>query len=176
MTKTIQVRKAAAADEAAVLRMWQAARERLAAEKIPQWQGDYPAAADFQADVQAGIGRVAVLADGAVVGYAAVVTTPDPNYAKIDGAWLTANQPYQAIHRFVVDGTHLHAGFGRAFMSALLTAAQAAGLPSVRVDTHAQNLPMHRLLADFAFQHTGTVWMVDSDGTPRDAYELLFAE
>ncbi|GEK07178.1 GNAT family N-acetyltransferase [Schleiferilactobacillus harbinensis] len=167
----VTIRNAVPADEAAVIRMWAAARARLAAEKIPQWQDAYPGAADFQTDLITGAGQVAVLATGEVVGYAALMPSPEPTYARIAGQWLTAGA-YITIHRFVVSNQHLHHGIGQQFMTGVLAHIQTAGTPAVRVDTHAKNTPMHHLLGHFAFQHTGTIWM--TDGSPRDAYELVF--
>ncbi|MCI2171994.1 GNAT family N-acetyltransferase [Schleiferilactobacillus perolens] len=169
---TIQVRLAQPTDESAVNALWQSARQRLHDEKIPQWQGEYPGIADFENDLHTGEGRVATLTDGTVVGYAALVTEPDPNYAQIDGQWLTQGNAYATIHRFVVSATHLHHGIGSDFMAQLIAETRKNHLPSVRIDTHAVNLPMHHLLGRFSFQHTGTVYMLD-DGTARDAFELL---
>lgn len=42
---------------------------------------------------------------------------------------------------------------------------------AVRLDTHADNVPMQRAAEVLGFQRCGTIWV--EDGSPRIAYELL---
>lgn len=81
------IRQATSADLPAMMAIIEQGKHALAADQIPQWQDGYPLAADIQADIDARIAWVLIV-DDQIAGTAALLTTPDPNYAIIyDGSW-----------------------------------------------------------------------------------------
>ena len=72
-----------------------------------------------------------------------------PTYEEIDGAWLS-DRPYATIHRVASDGTH------RGVFAEVMAFAMAMQ-PHLRIDTHAQNLPMQRQIERFGFRYCGVI-------------------
>lgn len=160
--------------------------------KIDQWQGAYPSAADFEADIT--IGRAYVFCDERAfpIGVAMVTTEREPIYDRItDGAALTRFESDNrfaivpdtlygkwhfdkndagVVHRFCVD-TSLHRhGVGSAFMREICALLRSRSCKSVRIDTHPFNIPMQKMLEKSGFCPVGVVTV--SEKTPeRIAYE-----
>jgi predicted GNAT superfamily acetyltransferase len=101
-------------------------------------------------------------------------TAPDPSYAKIDGAWLT-DGAYGSMHRVCVADSAKGRGVAGALFDHGFALAKAAGMPSMRIDTHGGNIPMKRALAKAGFTPCGQIILVGGceDGDPRDAYEKI---
>lgn len=78
-----------------------------------------------------------------------------------DGAWLN-DDPYYVIHRIASDGSHK--GIGDICLNWC-----AKQYPSLRADTHKDNIIMQNLLVRNEFIRCGTVYV--SNGTPRIAYQ-----
>lgn len=158
------LRPATADDLPAIASVFSAARQFMAAQGNPtQWGSSYPPEELLAADIAAGRARAFVDETGAVHGYVSIQVDPEPAYARVDGAWLQPG-PYATIHRIATDGT-----FRGALTQALAEARRLA--PAIRLDTHADNLPMQRAAEKLGFRRCGTIWV--EDGTPRIAYELL---
>ena len=96
-----------------------------------------------------------------VVGYFALLPSPEPTYAAIDGAWLTG-EPYGVIHR-IASYPDAHGVF-----AAVIDFA-AARYPHLRIDTHRDNRIMRHLIEKHGFTYCGIVRL--PDGTDRLAYE-----
>lgn len=124
-----------------------------------QWVG-YPNAASLAEDQKKGVSYV-VIDQGKVVATFALLKTPDPNYASIEGKWLQ-NGPYWTIHRIA----SLQKGCGSFIMEYVLKRS-----PYLRIDTHAANTPMKGLLAKYGFIYCGIIRLLDGDLSEREAYE-----
>jgi hypothetical protein len=96
-----------------------------------------------------------------VVGYFALLPSPEPTYSYIDGAWLT-DAPYGVIHR-MASYPDVHGIF-----PAVLDFA-AARYAHLRIDTHRDNRIMQHLIEKHGFTYCGIIWL--EDGTERLAYE-----
>lgn len=149
------------------------AKAQLKALGLDQWQKGYPSAEVWQSDIEKGITWVAV-ENGKVLGAFMFSTQPDPSYAEIDGAWLT-DGPYASFHRVCVADAAKGRGVAGALFAHGFKMARAAGMPSVRIDTHAGNIPMKRALEKGGFTPCGEIILVggSENGDPRDAYELI---
>ena len=96
-----------------------------------------------------------------VVGYFALLPSPEPTYSFIEGAWLS-DEPYGVIHR-IASYPDVHGVF-----AAIIDFA-AARFPRLRIDTHRDNRIMQHLIDKHGFTYCGVIWL--TDGTPRLAYE-----
>ena len=84
----------------------------------------------------------------------------DPTYGEIEGAWHE-DREYGVLHRVASDGS-----------GGILKAAVAFGdrfCDYLRMDTHAQNLPMQAALKRRGFQPCGVIHLLNGD--PRLAYD-----
>lgn len=90
----------------------------------------------------------------------------DPTYGSIeDGAWKY-DAPYGTIHRIASDGSG----------GVLKTAVEFCldMIPSIRIDTHHDNVVMHRAVVKLGFQRSGIIRL--QNGDPRIAYELRISQ
>ena len=99
--------------------------------------------------------------NASVVGYFALLPSPEPTYSSIDGAWLS-DEPYGVIHR-IASYPDEHGIF-----AAILDFA-ASRYPRLRIDTHRDNRIMQHLIEKHGFTYCGVIWL--ADGTPRLAFE-----
>ena len=159
----LSVRPATAADLPALAEIYRKARAFMAATGNPtQWGTTDPRPEIREQDIARG--QLFVLCDGDAPHAAfALVPGEDPTYAVIEGAWIS-NAPYATIHRLASDG-RCRGVFGAALAFA------AARQPHLRIDTHADNHLMQKLIAQAGFRYCGIIHV--ADGSPRLAYERL---
>ena len=96
-----------------------------------------------------------------IVGYFALLPSPEPTYDVIDGAWLT-DEPYGVIHR-MASYPDVHGIFSTIIDYAAVRYAH------LRIDTHRDNRIMQHLIGKHGFTYCGIIWL--QDGTERLAYE-----
>ena len=120
------------------------AKTQLKGLGIDQWQKGYPNQSVWADDIKKGITWVAV-EDGTVLGAFMFQTEPEPSYATIDGAWLTEGA-YASLHRVCVAENGKGKGIAGELFRHGFDLARKQGLPALRIDTHAGNLPMKRAL------------------------------
>jgi len=158
------IRKATSADLNAILDIYRAARSFMAANGNPtQWGTSYPAVELLEEDIL--LGRLYVdVQDGRVCGAFMFALGDDPTYAYIeDGAWLDGSS-YGVIHRVASDGTV------PGTLKRCLAFCRGKH-PHLRIDTHADNHVMQRLLAAAGFTRCGIIYV--EDGSSRIAYEWI---
>ncbi len=146
-----------------VMRIYDIARQAMRdAGNTAQWINGYPSRELIESDIERGACYV-LEDDGALHGVFMFAVEADPTYAHIeDGAWPN-DEPYGVIHRIGSAGTR----------RGILQAAVDFGLTQIsnlRIDTHADNIPMQRALAKVGFRPCGTIYC--QDGTPRIAFQL----
>lgn len=125
-----------------------------------QWINGYPSAEVIAADVDGG--NFYLVMDGSrIVACFCFRPSPEPNYSLIvNGSWPD-DRPYHVIHRLASDGSVK--GIGRFVFNWCMDRCD-----SIRVDTHADNIVMHRLLASLGYSVCGTIYV--EDGSERTAY------
>ncbi|MBM6999812.1 GNAT family N-acetyltransferase [bacterium] len=172
-------------DAATILRIGAQGRAALAAMGLDQWSGGTPTPAQVARDVAGGWARLA-LDDGVPVGIMSVCAGGERDYDAVNpgsGGWLvaSANDPadgdvrYLVCHRVAVAADARRRGVARYMYQCAVKEARAAGMASVRVDTHAGNVPMQRLLVSLGFRHCCDV-TISNDLEPtklRLGYELV---
>lgn len=143
-------------------------RKKLAEEGIPQWQGEYPAEADFQEDIEQK--RCYVLKkEGKLLAVGTMYMEDEPTYRRIeDGNWKTEG-PYGTIHRLAVLEEAKRCGIAGCLFDMMERICREHGMKSMRIDTHRKNLNMQSWVRRQGFMPCGTIYV--EDGTPRDAFE-----
>lgn len=161
----MQIRKTTEADIPVVAAIYDHARAFMAEHGNPtQWAGAYPNADTVRADVADGVGYVCVDEAGRIVGTFAFILGEEPSYRIIEQGVWGSDAPYGTIHRIASAG--VVRGVSRACFD--FCAARADYL---RIDTHADNLPMQGAIEKFGFTRRGIVYF--DDGTPRIAYDWM---
>ncbi len=157
------IRNATANDLPALARVYARARQFMKEAGNPtQWSSNYPGNDILQSDLRQNALYVCEQ-NGTVVGAFALLPGEELTYRVIDGAWHS-DAPYAAIHRVASDGSC------RGIAQACFDFSKSR-YPYLRIDTHADNLPMQAAIQKAGFRPCGTITI--ADGTPRIAFDYL---
>lgn len=167
----IYTRKAETTDIDDMMAIIDEAKALLKADGSTQWQDGHPDKELLLADIKKGFARVLIV-DGQVAGTATLMSTPDPCYKEIEGAWQDNEDPYATIHRIAISAKFRGMKLSKFFFSNLISDAYAQGLHHMRIDTHKMNQRMQNLVKEFGFEYTGIIYVEDAVDGKRLAYEL----
>lgn len=158
----LNVRNATVADLDQIMKIYRHAQDHMARTGNPtQWGRSYPDVALIRSDISQSACKVLYDEDG-IHGAFALFSGAEPTYAHIeDGAWPN-DAPYLTIHRLAGDG-QVHGLF-----PCVLRYCQRSA-QNIRVDTHADNRIMQRLIERSGFTRCGIIHV--KNGTPRIAYQ-----
>ena len=125
-----------------------------------QWGHFYPDEELIRSDIRQDACKV-IYDENGIHGVCALFEGADPTYEHIeDGNWLN-DEPYLTIHRLAGDG-QVHGLFQ-------CVADYCKNISrNIRVDTHANNRIMQKLMEKNDFTKCGIIYV--KDGTPRIAY------
>ncbi len=164
-------RKANTEDIPAMMHIIRQAIEYMKRQGIDQWQNGYPNERVFAEDIRKGYSYVCEEA-GEIVGTIAVVFDGEPTYDVIyDGAWLTVDEPYAAIHRIAVDNQCKGRGVAGQMIKEVERMCRERGVRSIKNDTHRDNLSMQKMQAKNGFTYCGVIYL--ADGAERIACEKV---
>ena len=147
-------------------------REYFEEKNIPQWGEGYPSREDFASDVEKKALYVMHMGE-VLIGFGAFLAQPDPCYAEIEGTWKTEGENYLVIHRLGINPDWHNMGMGTALMGLADKICEVKKIPSIRVDTHADNISMQKLLEKCGFEKCGVIHL--ENGEPRTAYEKIIS-
>lgn len=165
MTHIFTIRKAQSEDIGTIMAFVEQSRSVMRRNgNDAQWGNGYPGEIDIRQDIASGIGHI-IEQSGIAKGYFALLTTPEPTYAYIEGGqWLDDSTPYGTLHRLCSDGsTHGMAEAAFNFCEEHCT--------TMRADTHQLNHIMLHILQQRGYSRCGVVYM--EDGSPREAYQKM---
>lgn len=157
----MHIRKAQPGDIPEIMRIYDAARQFMRRSgNLNQWINGYPSEALVREDIEQGVSYVCCEEDELYCVFAFILGD-DPTYDHIeDGEWPDSD-PYGTIHRIGSDGRKSGLfPFCLEFCKDII--------PKVRIDTHADNAPMHHILKKHGFTRCGIIYV--SDGSRRVAY------
>ena len=181
----VRMRRAVAGDLDELVRVTDEARRALGDLGIDQWQGGTPRLETLKSDIEQGNTWLAVdEQDGAVLGCMAFCLGGEPDYDNvIEGAWLTdspncpgeAGPTYACVHRVAVSSAARRKHVAVTMFSHAKDLAEELQLVSVRVDTHAGNIPMQRLLDKNGYKRCCTILitLAEEPTKERIGYELV---
>lgn len=127
-----------------------------------QWNGSYPDEETLRNDVKHGQLFVQTDEEGIYACFA-LIGGEDPTYGYIEGEWRSSS-PYGTIHR-IASSRRKRGVFAEC------TAFARTRYDHLRVDTHADNLPMQGAVQKEGFSFAGIIYL--ADGSPRRAYEWI---
>lgn len=135
---------------------------------INQWQNNYPNLDSIKEDIESGVNYV--FSDGdKIIGTIAVLFDGEKTYDTIyEGEWLTDGR-YAAIHRIAVEEKLKGLGIASKMLKDVEDLCLAKSFPSIKVDTHKDNLSMQKLLEKNGFIYCGIIYL--EKGDERIAFE-----
>ena len=158
----MKIRKADITELAAVEQMYAEARRFMKESgNATQWKDGYPPTELIRSDIEKGALHLCVDGENRLgVFYFAIESEPD--YEMIyDGEWLNS-EPYAVIHRVAVTAK------GRG-VAAFCFDYCFTQLQNLKIDTHADNIPMQRSLEKNRFVRCGRIIL--ANGEERIAYQ-----
>lgn len=162
---TLNIRRSTLDDLEAMKQMYHHSRGIMRSNgNYKQWVGGYPDEKLLCDDIHKGVSYL-VSKNEDPVGVFAFIIGRDPTYRYIEGGqWECDEQPYGTIHRMAcMPGQH------GIFSTCIEWCRRQT--TSLRIDTHADNSIMQHLIEKHGFHYRGVIYI--SDGTPRNAYQLL---
>lgn len=133
-----------------------------------QWQDGYPNQEVVRKDVESGQGFV--LTDGeTIIGYAAVLINDEPEYAKIEGSWLS-NGNFVVFHRVALSENYLGKGLAQKIIEYIEEFAKSNNIFSVKADTNYDNIAMLKIFEKSGYSYCGKVYF---RGSERNAFEKV---
>lgn len=146
----------------------QDAIERRKNDGSNQWQDGYPNPEVLKNDITKEIGFVLTEND-VLIGYCAILITDEPEYANIEGKWLT-NDDFVVFHRVAIAKEQLGKGFAKKMMTSIEKFAFENNIYSIKADTNFDNLAMISIFKKMDYIYCGEVYF---RGSPRKAYEKV---
>lgn len=163
-----QFRKAITQEIPQIWAIIQKAIQRRKADGSKQWQDGYPNEESIQEDVENEVGFV--LTDGEnIIGYSAVLINDEPEYANIEGKWLTDGD-FMVYHRVAIAEEYLGKGFAKMMIENIHQYAIENSIYSVRADTNFDNHAMLKIFNDLGYSYCGEVYF---RGSARRAFEKM---
>ena len=167
------IRKATYEDIPALMEIFRQARGIMRASgNMNQWNDSYPSEEIIRQDIASGVCHVLCedtapgCTDGRIIATMAFIPGPDPTYSVIyDGEWPD-DSPYHVIHRIAVK---YH---GRGIVDFCFNECFKL-FPSIKIDTHRDNIPMQKVLKRNGFVRCGIIYL--ENGDERFGYEKLMS-
>ena len=157
------IREATPTDMTSIMQVMEAAKGIMRSSgNMHQWTDGYPSEDVILSDMEKGGGYV-LEEDSQIVAYFALLTSPEPTYAKIyNGEWLDDERPYHVVHRIAsYPGVH---GIFSSIMDFCFS-----NDPNIRIDTHRDNTIMQHNIAKHGFTYCGIIYLANGD--ERLAYQ-----
>ena len=174
LTQPVTCRAATAADMDDILRIVGDARVSLKKLGADQWQGPYPEAIDFSADMENGVCHV-VLHGDEIGAFFTLSPEPEDDYDNItDGKWHYPGA-YCTLHRAAVAAAYRGSGMADRVMEFVDAESEKLGFRAVRTDTHRRNTAMKKLLERHGYRYRGNVLILcEPEHDPRrQAFEKV---
>ena len=164
-------RKAQISDIPEIWLILQKAIQRRKEEGSKQWQDGYPNPEVIQNDIEKEIGFV--LTDNQkIIGYTAVLINDEPEYARIEGKWVT-NADFVVFHRVAISEDYLGKGLAKIMIGYIEDYALENQIYSVKADTNFDNHAMMAIFNRLGYVYCGEVYF---RGSARRAYEKVLSK
>ena len=136
-----------------------------------QWQDGYPNPEVIKKDIANEAGYVLV-EENTIIGYCAILINDEPEYAKIEGKWLT-NDDFVVFHRVAILDKYLGQGMAKKMIGYIEQFGLSNEIYSIKADTNFDNIPMMKIFEKMGYTLCGKVYF---RGSPRKAYEKVLSK
>tara|TARA_R110002126_G_scaffold26851_4_gene90170 strand:- start:1824 stop:2339 length:516 start_codon:yes stop_codon:yes gene_type:complete len=167
----LEFRKATTTEIPQLWVILQQAIARRKADGSNQWQDGYPNPEVILNDITKNAGYV-LLEDEDIVGYVALLINDEPEYANIEGEWLT-NNDFVVFHRVAIAENQLGKGLAKKLLYHIEEFALANEIYSIKADTNFDNFAMIAVFEKLGYAYCGQVYF---RGSARRAYEKVLTK
>lgn len=166
----MELRKSIVSDVENIMVIIRQAQVSLKERGVNQWQNGYPNEDTIIGDISRGESYVLVK-NGEVIATTMITFEEDTFYEKIyDGEWLNDGK-YATIHRIAVCDEYKGLGISSQIILQTEELCRQNNIPSIKIDTHKENIPMRKVIEKNGFKYCGIVY-VDGN-SERVAFEKL---
>ncbi len=165
------LRKATISDKETVWEILQQAIAQRKRDGSDQWQHGYPNAETVQDDIENDYAYVLV-DQQEILAYAALIFGEEPAYQEIKGKWLSEGD-YAVVHRVATSDASKGKGVATHFFKMIEDLCKEKNVPSIKVDTNFDNVPMMKILDKLGYSYCGEIFFI---GAFRRAYEKVLSE
>ncbi|MGJ8665270.1 MAG: GNAT family N-acetyltransferase [Patiriisocius sp.] len=166
------IRKAKLSEIAQVIAFTKACGIKMNADKIYQWDDEYPNTKAFEKDVSRGELYV-LLSSEIIIGCITISEEKDVEYNQI--AWNTQDSKHYYIHRLAIHPDYQHQGNAKKLMDYAEMLAKQNNVVSVRLDTFSQNQRNQKFYLARGYQKMGEVFFPRQSEHSFYCYELVIA-
>ena len=142
----------------------------LLSRQVDMGQYNLPNPGVFRRDITAGNCWLFTF-EGDAAGCMTLSLQDEPEYAQIEGAWLTNGTPYGTLHRIAVRDFFRGRGLAGEMLQLAEDLSAGRGMVSVRIDIPADNTGMRRVLETRGYTRCGILHL--ETGAERVGYEKL---
>ena len=174
LTEPVTCRPATPDDLEDIMLIVRQARNYLRKHRVDQWQGDYPTADNFIADIDRGICHI-ICYGSRTAGFFTMADTPEDDYVNLtDGKWHGSGR-YCTVHRTAVAAEFRGTGLSLKIFEFAENIARQNGIFEMRTDTHRKNEAMKKLLRKCGYTYRGNVLVSSEPGhdPKRQAFEKV---
>lgn len=133
-----------------------------------QWQNGYPNPEIIINDIEKGAGFI-LTEKNTIIGYCAILINDEPEYAKIEGNWLT-NDDFVVFHRIVISENHVGKNLSKKILEFVEEFALSNYIYSIKADTNYDNIAMLTIFERMGYVYCGEVCF---RGSSRKAFEKV---
>lgn len=164
----MEFRQAKISDLDQIVEIIELSKKYLKETKVDQWQDGYPAKEDLRRDIESGNSYVLTNKDE-IVATTVISLDGESTYNSIfNGEWIT-NEEYIVMHRVAVHDKYKGKGIFKELIKEAESLALNKGIFSIKIDTHRDNISMHRAVVKNNFKRCGIIYL--EDGSERIAFE-----
>lgn len=164
----LKLRKANLSNTPKIWEILQKAILRRKADGSKQWQDGYPNSEIIKNDIEKEYGFV-LIDDETIVGYCAILINDEPEYANIEGKWLS-NEDFVVFHRIAIDEPYLGKGLAKKMIGFIEDFALENNIYSVKADTNFDNIAMLKIFENLGYTYCGEVYFREN---ARKAFEKV---
>jgi GNAT superfamily N-acetyltransferase len=157
--------------ESEVSQIWEILKDAIKRRKeegSKQWQDGYPNPEVITMDIEKGVGYV-LTHNEIIIAYSAILINDEPEYANIEGQWLT-NTDFVVFHRVAVEASFLGKGIAKTIFAYIENFAFQHNIYSIKADTNYDNAAMLTLFKNAGYTYCGEVYF---RGSARKAFEKI---
>lgn len=161
-------RKASLDDLAQIWDILQQGIARRKKDGSSQWQDGYPNPEVIKNDIEKGAGFVLTEED-TIIGYCAIMINDEPEYAKIEGKWMT-DDDFVVFHRIAISDSHSGKRLSMKIFEFIEEFALRNNIYSIKADTNYDNIAMLKIFERMGYVYCGEVYF---RGSARKAFEKV---
>ena len=174
ITAPVTYRNASEQDLPEMLEIVAYAKKTLKAHRVDQWQGPYPEAEDFMADISRNESYV-VLHGDEICAFFTLSVLPEDCYEDIkDGRWSRDGE-YCVVHRIAVGEGWRGTEIAKKTLRFAEERSLQLGRDYIRIDTHRKNKAMQKLLRSEGYGYRGNLEILCEPGhdSARQGYDKI---